>query len=212
MKDALKDDLQCELDEILRGVIRVPALLLTNPTQSLSSVGMDKYEVVGSEPLHDLKGHLISSCLAKEKKSGADLRRVAIQVYLLLRDLEVSPKVLQLLQTVIKMGEIAYSFDSARSPRQLLQLYNTCWLHMELCRDLLAKPKKISTSKMFGHYIHALTVHSPTQFELSSLRSLNTENQERLFGQARVIAESCTNHHTENVIPQVYRRWCVNNQ
>ena len=46
----------------------------------------------------------------------------------------------------------------------------------------------------------------PTQYELASLRSLNSENQERLFGQARVIAESCTNHHPDNVIPQVMLR------
>ena len=58
---------------------------------------------------------------------------------------------------------------------------------------------------MFGHYLHALTAHSPIQYELCCQRSLNTENQERLFGQARLIAESCTNHHAEN-IPQVMLR------
>ncbi len=226
MNGVKKHELQMELDEILRGVIRVPALLLANPLECLQSLGLERYEVMASEPLHDLKGHimnlitelpnilpvgetatksnhLIDCCLAKEKKSGADIRRVVIQLFLLLKDLEVSPKVLLLLQTIIKVGEIAYSLDGARSPRKLLQLYNCCWLHMELCRDLLGKPKNISMSKMFGHYLHAITAHSPTQYELSSLRSLNTENQERLFGQARVIAESCTNHHRDNVIPQV---------
>ena len=56
---------------------------------------------------------------------------------------------------------------------------------------------------MFGHYVHALTAHLPTQLELACLRSLNTESEERLFGQARTIAESCTNHHPDNVIPQI---------
>ena len=78
------------LDDILHGVVRVPALLLPNPTQTLASLNLQKYEVLASEPLHDLKGHLIniimelpfilpeedttsqcnhliSSCLAKEK-------------------------------------------------------------------------------------------------------------------------------------------------
>ena len=59
---------------------------------------------------------------------------------------------------------------------------------------------------MFGHYLHALTAHSPEQYELVCQRSINTENQERLFGQARVIAETCTNHHANNVIPQVLLR------
>ncbi len=59
---------------------------------------------------------------------------------------------------------------------------------------------------MFGHYLHALTSHAPTQYELVSLRSLNTENQERLFGQARTKADACTNHHAENIIPQIMIR------
>ena len=213
------------LENILRGVVQVPALLLTDPSRSLLSLNLDRYEVVASEPLHDLKGHiinlitelpyvlpdgdiatqcthLISCCLAKEKKSGADLRRVVIQLFLLLTDLESNSKTLLLLHTIIKIGEILYSRDHLRSPRQLLQLYNCCWLHMELCMDLFHAPKKITPSKIFGHYLHALTSHSPTQYELACLRSLNTENQERLFGQARGIAEACTNHHAENITPQ----------
>lgn len=65
--------------------------------------------------------HLIDCCLSKEKKSGEDLRRVVIQIYLLLKDLDCSSKVLLLLQTIIKVGEVSYSLDVSRSPRQLLQ-------------------------------------------------------------------------------------------
>ena len=179
-----KDMLAKMLESTLSGVVRVPAL---NPTQSLSTLNLDRYEVIASEPLHDLKGHiinlitelpyilpsvdtatqcnhLISCCLAKEKKSGADMRRVVIQLYLLLKDLDCTNKILLLLQTIIKIGEILYSRDNARSPRQLLQLYNSCWLHMELCVDLFPAPKKLTRSKMFGLYLHALTTHSPTQY------------------------------------------------
>ena len=76
-------------------------------------MNLEKYEIVASEPLHDIKGHLINlitelpsilpsgetkskcthlidNCLAKDKKSGADLRRVAIQLYLLLKDTDCS--------------------------------------------------------------------------------------------------------------------------
>ena len=191
------------LEQLLRGVASVPALLLTNPTQSLSSLNIDRYEVVASEPLHNLKGHIINlltelphvlpprdvttqcyhlilCCLAKEKKSGADLRRAVIQGFLLLKDLDCGSRVLMLLQTVIKIGEILYSRDTQR---QVLQLYNQCWLHMELCATLFAQPKKLTRTKMFGHYLHALTAHSPEQYELVCQRSINTENQKRLFGQ-----------------------------
>ena len=95
-----------------------------------------------------------------------------------------------------------YSREEKRTPRQLLQLYNNCWLHMELCAEMLFSPKQITWTKMFGH----ITAHCPTQYVLCCLRSLSTENQERLFGQARRIAEMCTNHHAQNTIPQVMLR------
>ena len=148
--------------------------------------------------------HSLDYKLLVQREVRADLRRAIIQIYLLLKDLECSTKILLLLQTIIKVGEISYSKEDKRSPRQLLQLYNNCWMHMELCRDLFPTLKTISRSKMFGHYLHALTAHSPTQYELACLRSLNTENQERIFGQAR-IAETCTNHHPENIYyPSAY--------
>jgi hypothetical protein len=55
-----RGDLDTLLNEVLRGVSRVPALLLTNPLQQLSSLNLGKYEIVASEPLHDIKGHLIN--------------------------------------------------------------------------------------------------------------------------------------------------------
>ena len=224
-----RPELEDLLEQILRGVSRVPALLLTDPTQQLASLNLDKYEIVATEPLHDIKGHLINlitelpnvlppgetkskcthlidNCLAKQKKSGADMRRVAIQLFLLLKDNDCSSKILFLLHSIIKIGEIAYSRDDKRCPRQLLQCYNMCWMHMEVLKDLFGTPKEISRTKFFGHLVHALTAHIPTQLELACQRSLNTEGQERLFGQARLIGETCTNHHPDNVIPQIMLR------
>ena len=198
-----KDELHLILDNTLRGVARVPALLITNPAQSLQSLGLQRYEVVANEPLHDLKGHitnlitelphilkdesatecsqLMESCLSKEKKSGADLRRVIIQIYLLLKDITTcSAEVLLLLETIIVIGEISYSPDMCRT---------MSWLHMELCIKLLSKPHEMSTSRMFGLYLHALATHSPTQYELSLLRSLQVSHVAKhlpKFGRTRV--------------------------
>lgn len=174
--------MQKSLNRILRGVNQVPALLLSNPTKQLQSLYLQRYEIVASEPLHDIKGHLITElpsilpdetatkcadhidhCLAKEKKSGADLHRVIIQLFLLLKGLDCSSKVILLLSTIIKIGEIAYACDDKRCPRQLLKLYNCCWIHMELCKDLFGSQVNISKSRMFRHYLHALTAHLPTQ-------------------------------------------------
>ena len=126
------------------------------------------------EPLHHLKGHLhnlldelpnllpagvttteirtlLKCSLSKDKITGADLRKTVIQAFLILSDVSVSKKLVLLLQTIIKIGEILYSYSEDRSPRTLLQLYNHCWLHLELCITLLNTPKTISRGKMFGH-------------------------------------------------------------
>ena len=46
------------LCEILKGVQRVPSLLITEPTHNLEEVNLSKPEVVNGELLHDLNGHL----------------------------------------------------------------------------------------------------------------------------------------------------------
>ena len=54
----LDDSMKRALRNLIeRGVNRVPALFLTNPIQQLSSMNLEKYEVVASEPI---KGHLIN--------------------------------------------------------------------------------------------------------------------------------------------------------
>jgi len=54
----LKQQMQEELDSILKGVQRVPTLLVSHPQQSLDSLNLSRYEVLDCEPLHDLKGHI----------------------------------------------------------------------------------------------------------------------------------------------------------
>lgn len=53
-----KRDLQKELARVLKGVQRVPTLLLDNPAMSLADMQLQRYSVLDCEPLHDLKGHL----------------------------------------------------------------------------------------------------------------------------------------------------------
>ena len=54
----LKPEMAAKLQGILRGFLRVPSLLMYNPTQSLQDYNLHKYTVLDCEPLHDLKGHL----------------------------------------------------------------------------------------------------------------------------------------------------------
>ena len=118
-----KKEAEAVLTDTLRGVQRVPSILITNPT-SLEEFHLQHYTILGSEPLHDLKGHLSNvftellyvlqgdvkeSCqkiitynTRKEKVSCADFRLTAIQVYLQLRQhLTAQDPVLLFLQTAV---------------------------------------------------------------------------------------------------------------
>ena len=96
-------------NEVLKGVQRVPTLLLQNPEATLSNMQLDQYCILDCEPLHDLKGHLASLftelphiimdsqlrrdvkdllgvVVPKEKPSGGDYRRAMIQLLSLLKE------------------------------------------------------------------------------------------------------------------------------
>ena len=227
--DQRKDILQKELETTLKGVQRVPSLLLLHPEQPLGHLNLQHYTILDSEPLHDLKGHLlhlfdllpsilppqsmadcetrIRVCLSKDKISGADLRTTLIDVFMLLIQSNGSNDTqhLLLLRTIIRVSEVLYSSDEERTPRQVLQLYNNTWLHHELCRDLLTNVTS-SRTNTFGIYLHALSTHAPQQYELVTLKSVNTENQERLFGQARRIAAATSSRKPAHMITNTLLR------
>ena len=104
---------------------------------------------------------------------------------------------------LIRVSEVLYSSDEERTPRQALQLYNNTWWHHELCRDLLTDVTS-SRTNTFGIYLHALSSHASQQYELVSLKSVNTENQERLFGQTRRIATATSSRKPANIITNTF--------
>ena len=53
-----KTDTRQSLNEALRGVQRVPSLLLNSPMENIRTLNLENYTILECEPLHDLKGHL----------------------------------------------------------------------------------------------------------------------------------------------------------
>ena len=88
--DHLREELQPLLQDMLKGVQRVPSLLLLKPDQKLTNLNLQHYHILDCEPMHDIEGHLlnlfeelpsvlpasvkatcessISICMGKEKK------------------------------------------------------------------------------------------------------------------------------------------------
>ena len=223
-----KDNLVCSLKEILKGV-RVPSLLLQNPTQALEEISLKDYTIMDCEPLHDLKGHLsnlfeelpklldatlaqdVSAVLhadlgTKETKRGGDYRLTLVHVLALLKRRTPPAPILQLIKTALDISELLYAEDAKRSPKCILRLYNTTWLHFELCSELLSSTSTVSHRRMFGVYLHSITFHAPQQYEIVNLKSTNTEHEERLFGQAKDMVHKATNRQPHNVIPNILLR------
>ena len=213
--DMLKPQLQAKLTNILMGIQRVPTLVLLNPCQDLTSLRLKDYTVLDCEPLHDIKGHfgnlfkelphilppeLRSSCKEvieanmKDNMTGAAYRLMSIELFLHAKKADADSSILLLLETAVRMSELIYSIDEKRTPRLVLQLYNCTWLHHALCSELFPSfHGDLNRNKFFGSYLHSLVVHAPIQLEIISLRSVNTENQERYFNQARRAATNASN-------------------
>lgn len=223
-----KKDRHSVLMETLQGVQRVPTLLINNPTQNLQELNLQNYNILDCEPLHDLKGHMqhvltelpsildeplktdcariINIDLHKDKKTAADYRLTAIHVLACLKKHNAASDVCRLVETLVNISEILYADDSERTPRMVLRLYNITWMHHELCSQLFTHLKHTTHRAFFGIYLHALVVHAPKQLEIVSLKSCNSEHEERLFGQAKDVAQSATNRQPQNIVPNILLR------
>ena len=226
--DCPKKELQEVLTHILKGVQRVPTLLLFNPTQELDDLHLGAYTVLDCEPLHDLKGHLgslfkelphilphgvrektkeIIEANTKDKMTGADHRMIAIELRLSLVQASVDPAITLLTDTAVRISELLYLPEEKRTPCRILQLYNCTWLHHQLCSTMFTTfHGDMSRSKFFGTYLHAIVVHAPSHLEIISLFSVNTENQERIFGQACKTATATSNRQPHTLISTILLR------
>ena len=221
----LKPELQEVLATTLQGAQRVPTLLTVNPSQSLSALNLEHYEILDCEPLHDIKGHLynllpeipnllseplkseyiqvLETTMPKQKISGAVLRRAAITLLLKLQNSSAGRAVVMLLDTIIRISQLLYMPDLKRCPKMVLRLYNCTWFHHELCKQLFPTLKNQTLTHFFGIYLHAIVVHAPLQFHIMPLSSVNAESQERLFSQAKRISLRATNRKPDNVLPTI---------
>ena len=227
-KKTNKIELEANLLGLLSGFVRVPTLLLKDPCQTLQSINMDKYTILECEPLHDLKGHIhnlfveveehfdtcvktecvtiIAHFMKKETKRACDYRHAAILILLCLLKHNKHSKVCTIFRTIVEISEIMYSSEEKRTPRSILRLYNLTWIHATACTDVFQQLKHLTQEKFYGAYFHALTSHAAQQYEVVCLKSINTENEERIFETAKRIASTTSNRKPEQVLPNMLLR------
>ena len=222
-KDMKRAELDKTFQELRMGINNFPALLYCCPNASLESLHIDKYEISPLEPLHDLKGHIshlleaamplleaeiqikvhtiIDSVLGKETKRCSDYRKALVLIDITMQKQKqgINDDVLKLFSTCVEIQHILYSKENERTDANILRLYNLTYMHATICNKLFPAQTQ-AKHKVYGCYFHSIICHAPTYYRLISLRSLNTEYQERIFKQSNAITKGTSNMHPANVI------------
>ena len=206
----------------------MPALLHNIPDTPLEALHLQHYEVSPTEPLHDIKGHLTNvidelravvtgnvkeklsniyaSVLGKETLRCCDYRKAAILILLALEELHGDRQLIELLRTIVEITEILYSDDSKRTSQAVLRLHNLAFIHGKVCTELFHTPKTMTRRKMFGRYFHSITSHAAILYRIVSLRSMNAETQERMFGQCKSITKATSSQRPNHIITNILLR------
>lgn len=193
-----KPQLQAELQEIQKGIANFPALTKDTPPEDL---GLERYEIFSTEPLHDIKGHfsnvitevmktaplktkeeidkINNTILKKSTLRASDYRKAFILIYNNLQKCQVADKqYTELFRTAVEICELFYAQDSHRSAASILRLHNVTFIHAKLCKELFGNTQ---TTSFFGRYFHSIVTHSPLLYRIIALRSVNTEMRKSVY-------------------------------
>ena len=124
-------------------------------------------------------------------------------LYNTFREKNIDQTFKDILRTAVDLSHLLYSRDYNRTPKTALALHNTSFIHGMLCINAFSRT---GNTKSFGRYFHSLTTHSAILYHIVSLFSLNTEDEDRMFGQAKSITKSTSNNHPNYVIENIIQR------
>ena len=84
-----------------------------------------------------------------------------------------------LLDFLTELSRLLYLSAQSLSPRLVLHLHNTAFLHAMLCKEIIGQPEILTTCNFYGRYLHSLTAHAAKQNRIISGKSANTEEEDR---------------------------------
>lgn len=223
-----KKELQQELTEVRKGISNFPALVASNPEASMNDLNIQDYEVASPEPLHDFKGHMqnlineirktstppikeevdaiYKSTLDKDTVRCVDYRKASILLCNAFASVCPETNLHVLLRSAVEMCDVMYSAESSRSQRLILRFHNLTFQHSLLRIDMFSSPASVTKQKMFRSYFHSLSCHAATFYRIVSLRSLNSESQERLFNTCNDITKATSNIQAKNLLQNILIR------
>ncbi|VDI28834.1 Hypothetical predicted protein [Mytilus galloprovincialis] len=235
--DKDRKQLHEDLTQLLHGISRPPALMIPEPHLPTENINIPSYEILCTEPLHDLT-NVIQNIIAelpyhiqdkeaqkefqnfsqttigdKNQVKGSDARLYLVKLAKFAANLHEQKKIdkntIQMIESLVEITNICYSKYECRSPKQILRLYNQCFLFAVTCRIVIGIPSnpKMSKKKFFGSHFHSVTVHLPECLRIFNLRSIVTEQEERIFGDLRRISENTTNRQAQFICDNAMLRF-----
>ena len=227
-----KMDLGHVLKKTLKGIKRLPIILMHTPLKSLKDIGLPTYEFSMVEPMHDVAKHIenvleelphhlkdpdkttFKKIYEKQKSEKqmmrcCDWRKMLLYLTHHLNKISFSGTTIQILKTLSEIQRILYLKDEQRTANEILRLHNTCFQHFVLLKSFFDIDKLsagLTPEKLYGKYAHNLLVHAPIQYRLISGASLNVEAEERMFSTKKDLTHRKTNFIGDHVITNIVER------
>ena len=114
--------------------------------------------------------------------------------------------------SLVDIISLCYTQFNSRTPKQVLRLYNQCFVFAVLSKSTIGTPCKITARRFYGCHFHSLTSHIPEVARVFCLRSIVVENEERTFGDMRRISEATSNRHPESLVDNAVIRFNAQQQ
>ena len=132
----------------------MPAIIFENPLTDYNKFNLINYKILGTEPLHDINGHIkslfeeivehvlnktylqnviTSSYEGKEVKGGADTRLALLLVTNSIKD-NVPGHINMIFEALCTIQEFLYLNDNKRTAESVLTLYGKTFVHGILLR------------------------------------------------------------------------------
>ena len=118
---------------------------------------------------------------------------------------KVRENVQSLLDSLTELSKLLYQTAESRSPKQVLRLHNTAFVHAMLCKEVIGQPEILTRRKFYGRYWHSLTAHAAKQNRIISGRSTNTEEEERHFNSLQGITKLTNRRPGDIITPSLVR-------
>ena len=118
---------------------------------------------------------------------------------------KVRPKIQTLLDSLTELSKLLYLPAQSRSPKLVLRLHNQAFIHAMICKDVIGKPKSLTSRKFYGRYWHSLTAHAGKQSRIISAKSTNTEEEERHFNTLQGVTRLTSRRPGDIITPSLIR-------